>query len=407
MPSRYEAQNAETFAQDLERAFIIVQADGWVNECYDEGDLVHASIVYDESGYGPHTASLFVDQNRYHASSDTVLQGAYEMHEEWMREHYGDHLTELMEERLAEHVKDYLNSNPGASNEDAIEAVQDEAYQEADEWFRETMNGFFYEMSASEFVAVLDSSTSKYVEEVRKGVNITRREECEEPEEVEDPGYNVVDPGHPRTSGTRRRGAGGLLAEKEAYARELGRLYANVMYSAEETPAPTNEPIPLEADDAFRRRFNQDGMGSVHADAWREGFYAEWERLTRSPVTARDRVGTRRRQVQPYQRREPKPQGFRYSITYEVVTEESAAEGDAEERGYEVEDVQVDTLQDLAHEVDSYGWIEDSGRWFDTEPQQDMHSGSYTRYSLHVKHLDGTELSSSEYRKLKGLLGVR
>jgi hypothetical protein len=205
MPSRYEAQSAEDFARDLNKAFIIVQADGSVDECSD--DSVYVAIVYDESGYGPHTASLYVDQNRYHGSADTSLQAAYEMHEEWMREHYSDHLKELEEERLAEHVKKYLYRNEDASNEAAIEAVQEAAWQEADEWFRETMGGLSYQLTASEFVAVLDSSTSNYVEEVRKGVSITRREECEELPEVDDPGYNVVDLGHPRTSSARRSAA--------------------------------------------------------------------------------------------------------------------------------------------------------------------------------------------------------
>lgn len=309
----------EEFAEKLHRWFIVVQADGSVDACSD--DPVHVGVVYDESGYGPHTASLYVDQNRFHASQDSALQAADEMHEEWMRDHYDDHLKELMEERLAEHVKDYLSSNPGASNEDAIEAVQDEAYQEADEWFREGVDGMSWTMTADAFIAALDSwHGDKYTQVILDGVSITRREECEELPEVDDPGYNVVNPGHPRMSSTRQ---------------------------------------------------------------------------------------ARRRGVQPYVRREPKPRGYLYSITYEVVSDESAAAGEAEARGYEVEDVQVNTLQDLVAAVDSYGWIEDSGRWLDTEPEQDMHSGDYTSYSLHVRHLDGTELSRGEYRRLKSLLGVR
>jgi hypothetical protein len=321
MPSRYEAQSAEDFARDLNKAFIIVQADGSVDECSD--DPVYVAIMYDESGYGPHTASLCVEQawRGDSGGADTALQCADEMHEEWLREHYSDHLEELMEERLAEHVKDYLDANPGASNEEAIDAVQEAAYQEAEEWFRETTNGFFYKMSAGEFVAVLDSSTSRYVEEVRKGVTVTRREDCEEVEEVEDPGYNVVDLGHPRTSSARR--------------------------------------------------------------------------------------SARRRTVHPYQPRQPLPKGFRYSITYEVVTEESAAEGDFADSGYEEEDEHADTLEDLASLVGGYSWIEDSGNWISTESQQDFRSGDYTSYDLHVTHVDGSKLSSSEYRRLKNLLGVR
>lgn len=194
MPLGFTPSNEE-FSTKLHGWFSIVEAAGDVTEC--DTDPVHVAVVYAESGYGPHTASLYIDQNRFHASPDTALQEAYEMHEAWMKEHYDDHLKELEEERLAEHVKDYLSSNPGASNEEAIEAVEDAAYQEAGEWFRETMDGMTWTMTAAEFVEAYDSWSAEDQDRVMAGggVTITRREECEEPpDDVVDDDHRYLEP---------------------------------------------------------------------------------------------------------------------------------------------------------------------------------------------------------------------
>lgn len=49
---------------------------------------------------GPHNAAIFVDQNRYHASSDSALQGADEILTEWVlnNDYYADHIRELQDE---------------------------------------------------------------------------------------------------------------------------------------------------------------------------------------------------------------------------------------------------------------------------------------------------------------------
>jgi hypothetical protein len=150
MPRR-DLQSQYPFS-DAHEGYIIVQAAGDVDECSD--DPVHVCIVVDVSGYGPHAGSLYC-QNQYHASQDYALQTAYEMHEEWLREHYADHLKELEEERLAEHLKEYLDSHRGATREEAVKAVEDDAYQQADEWSRETMDAVAWTMSAKEFLAAL------------------------------------------------------------------------------------------------------------------------------------------------------------------------------------------------------------------------------------------------------------
>jgi hypothetical protein len=59
---------------------------------------VYVGIIVDVSGYGPHIGALYVDQNRYHGSPDTALQGADEILTEWMLEHYSDHLADLEKE---------------------------------------------------------------------------------------------------------------------------------------------------------------------------------------------------------------------------------------------------------------------------------------------------------------------
>jgi hypothetical protein len=164
--------------------YFISQADGSVDEC--DSDPVHVVIVMDVNSYGPHWGSMYVEQNRYGGGLDEALQNAYEMEEEWQRDHHGDYLETLMKERLEEHVQDYLASNPGASDEEAIEAVEGDAYQEAEEWFRENFDAVSWTISASEFIAAIPNWTpSRGQTAILEGVSITRREECEEPEDDE------------------------------------------------------------------------------------------------------------------------------------------------------------------------------------------------------------------------------
>jgi hypothetical protein len=71
------------------------------------------------------------------------------------------------------------------------------------------------------------------------------------------------------------------------------------------------------------------------------------------------------------------------SKTYEVITPESAEQGDAEERGFEYEDREFDTLWDMAQELRDNG-VSDSGNWFSTiDPERDYQTGAETYYSFH------------------------
>lgn len=76
------------------------------------------------------------------------------------------------------------------------------------------------------------------------------------------------------------------------------------------------------------------------------------------------------------------------SKTYEVITEESAEQGEAEERGFEFEDVEYSfrELVELMRECGEASSKPSSGsiyEWLTCYGDMDMHDGSYTNYSLH------------------------
>jgi len=93
-----------------------------------------------------------------------------------------------------------------------------------------------------------------------------------------------------------------------------------------------------------------------------------------------------------------KTPAYKMSKTFEVVTPESAEQGDAEERGFEYEDKEFESLFDVAKEIiDDGGGFEPSsssphkGMWWTTEADQDMHDGSYTSYSFHPEKISDVE----------------
>jgi hypothetical protein len=61
-------------------------------------DPVHIAVVFDVQGFSGHSASIYVDQNRYHASVDTALQEAFSMLEQREIDANPDYVAELMEE---------------------------------------------------------------------------------------------------------------------------------------------------------------------------------------------------------------------------------------------------------------------------------------------------------------------
>ena len=95
----------------------------------------------------------------------------------------------------------------------------------------------------------------------------------------------------------------------------------------------------------------------------------------------------------------------KFSVTYESVTEESAAHGDVEERGYIIEATDlrtaIDELNGTVIEADEYPIS--APRWFTTEARQDIHTGAYESRSLHLP----SNVTPSSARRVARLLGLR
>jgi len=109
------------------------------------------------------------------------------------------------------------------------------------------------------------------------------------------------------------------------------------------------------------------------------------------------------------------PHHYIVNKTYEIVTPESAEEGEAEERGFDYEDRRYDTLRDLLEDHDNReSWVEwssshvsGSGEWLNSEGEQDYKTGSYTNHGLHIKRSDGKPLSKREVDAISKAFGVR
>jgi hypothetical protein len=72
------------------------------------------------------------------------------------------------------------------------------------------------------------------------------------------------------------------------------------------------------------------------------------------------------------------------SRTFEVVTEESAQDGECAESGFVYEN-QAFTFRDLVSEIESGGFRrEGATRWLTSEPCQDFRSGDWQSEGLHL-----------------------
>lgn len=109
--------------------------------------------------------------------------------------------------------------------------------------------------------------------------------------------------------------------------------------------------------------------------------------------------------------------GYTYKMAFEVVTPESAEEGDAADRGWEEEGSQVyDYLEELLKDsgVRNHGWIEWSSSspdgkhdWLVSEAEQNYRTGEDTSYHLWVERKDGKPLSRHEMAFINRALHVR
>jgi len=103
-----------------------------------------------------------------------------------------------------------------------------------------------------------------------------------------------------------------------------------------------------------------------------------------------------------------------FHVTYDIVTYESAENGDTAENGYVHANGGRDPI-DRVENVDDYAmdlhaalnlctphW--DCGRWFDQEAQiEDYSTGERVSYSLHPPH----NVTPSSYQRLRRVLKVR
>lgn len=101
------------------------------------------------------------------------------------------------------------------------------------------------------------------------------------------------------------------------------------------------------------------------------------------------------------------------SKAYEVVTEESAAEGDVAESGFEYENRTLDVravVRRLSEcsDLSSYPVtaVTCAHTWAIVEPQMDYRTGEETSYAYFIKHLDGRRLTSRQLYRLYRLAGL-
>lgn len=78
---------------------------------------------------------------------------------------------------------------------------------------------------------------------------------------------------------------------------------------------------------------------------------------------------------------------LRLSMTYEIVTEESAEDGDAAERGFEFQDAEC-SARELARYIEKDGFAVPScsrgvPRWLSQEPKRDYMTGETSTRSIH------------------------
>jgi len=106
--------------------------------------------------------------------------------------------------------------------------------------------------------------------------------------------------------------------------------------------------------------------------------------------------------------------GYTYKMTYEIVTPESAEDGDAEERGWVEEGSEpYDSLQAVLRATRDHNWLEWSDSnpdgvrsWLVSEGEQDYRSGADTSYSLWIERADRKPKSEEEIDYISEAFGI-
>ena len=110
----------------------------------------------------------------------------------------------------------------------------------------------------------------------------------------------------------------------------------------------------------------------------------------------------------------PGDQQFQYAVTYEIITPESSENGDAEERGWEVEYTTDELENIISLGRHTYGVSEPSSSipqshmwWSSASPVSDrdyFEKSEEKYYSLHIKHVDGSDIDDKEASFINKLL---
>lgn len=95
---------------------------------------------------------------------------------------------------------------------------------------------------------------------------------------------------------------------------------------------------------------------------------------------------------------------FIYSITYSIVTPESAENSEEDSSGFIVDNEKAE-LADIIREAESYGITQDGGRWWSSvDPSIDYTTGAETYHSLHIKTITGERLDPIHHKFISSLL---
>lgn len=99
---------------------------------------------------------------------------------------------------------------------------------------------------------------------------------------------------------------------------------------------------------------------------------------------------------------------MKFSVTYQIVTQESAEDGEASDSGFISQDVCLrDAIADFTgtrtNRVDGGMGIENSGRWFTYYNGMEFDTGAFESRALHPYRT----ITPSSYRRLARLLGVK
>lgn len=98
---------------------------------------------------------------------------------------------------------------------------------------------------------------------------------------------------------------------------------------------------------------------------------------------------------------------FTYSVCYEVITPESASNGDFAENGFEFQDMPC-KLHEIPRVMNLFSITPNSDNdltewWHSVDPERDYVTGEERYYSLHLKY-NGRRLTSREFNRINQVL---